>query len=301
MNKSDGVTVLTGGTSGFGYHALEMASRESTRRFVVGARGQPRNNVFSRSNVEMLPLDLSSMRSVKSFAKAVGEFGPIDSLVLNAGLSPRSLKTTEDELDQAFQVNYFSHFALTQWLSDQLRKDAHIVITSSGTHDPEENTPPPPPRHADLGKLADPNSDPDLDRLGARAASRSYTASKLCCTMLSIELAQRRPQGTSISFDPGLVPGTRLTREFPQLLVRLIMPVMSRSMPSDRTSSIDASANALAYLMARRSLVGSNGDYVAMRGGYPIVVEPSELARDDSARERLWNDSIALLDEKRLA
>lgn len=297
LNSSERALVLTGVTAGFGEKALELLLYKSTHPIIVGVRNPDRVPSAVAERVAVQPLDLASLRSVANFCAAVSTRGTIGGLVLNAGLSPRALRLTEDGIDLAFQTNYLGHFAILQALWDQLADDAHIVITSSGTHDPEEKTPPPPPRHADARLLAWPKEDPNLDKSGAKAASRSYTASKLCCTMLSLELAARRPDGTSISFDPGLVPGTRLTREFPSWLIRLLMPVMSRMMPADRTSSLPASATALAQFMAKNAPVGVNGDYVAMRGGYPVVVQPSLIARDADLRAALWRDSEAILAE----
>jgi len=296
-NPPQSALVFTGVTAGFGEKALELLLHKASRPIIVGARDIARVPDHVSERVSVLPLDLASLQSVAAFCASIKAHATIGGLVLNAGLSPRKLRLTEDGIDLAFQTNYLSHFALIQGLWDQLADNAHIVMTSSGTHDPAEKTPPPPPRHADARLLAWPNKDPGLDKSGAKAASRSYTASKLCCTMLSLELAKRRPEGTSISFDPGLVPGTQLTREFPGWLIRLLMPVMSRMMPADRTSSLSASATALAQFMAQTALVGSNGDYVAMRGGYPVVVHPSELARDANQRADLWRDSEAILAE----
>ena len=294
---SESTLVLTGVTAGFGAKALELLLHKANGPIIVGARNIARVPDRVSERVTVLPLDLASLQSVAAFCTTISARGPIAGLVLNAGLSPRTLRLTEDGIDLAFQTNYLSHFALVRGLWDQLADNAHIVITRSGTHDPAEKTPPPPPRHANARLLAWPNTDAGLDKSGAKAASRSYTASKLCCTMLSLELAARRSEGVSISFDPGLVPGTRLTREFPAWLIRLLMPVMSRMMPADRTSSLPASATALAQLMARTAFIGANGDYVAMRGGYPIVVQPSELARDADLRAALWRDSEAILAE----
>ncbi|MEM9206197.1 MAG: SDR family NAD(P)-dependent oxidoreductase [Pseudomonadota bacterium] len=292
-----GTIVMTGATAGIGLTAVHVLSANDRKRLIVGARSPQTAKTVLGDEVRVLSLDLASLESVSAFCERVREFSPIQSLVLNAGLNARSTRMTEDGFDLTFQANYLSHFAIVRDLWRDLTDDAHITITSSGTHDPAEKTPPPPPKHADARLLAFPRNDPGRDRLGGRAAARSYTASKLCCTMLSLELASRRPAGTTISFDPGLVPGTRLTREFPSFLVKLLLPIMSRTMPPDRTSTLPASAGALARLMVGSSSVGENGDYVAMRGGHPIVVPPSEMARNESLRGRLWDDSNALLDE----
>lgn len=296
-NSSETTLVFTGVTAGFGEKALDLFLHKAQAPIVIGVRDPNRVRPEVSEKVIVLHLDLANLESVAAFCAAIAARGTVGGLVLNAGLSPRTLRLTEDGVDLAFQTNFLSHFAIIQSLWKQLADDAHVIITSSGTHDPAEKTPPPPPRHADARLLASPKTDPELDKSKAKAASRSYTASKLCCTMLSLEVAARRPQGTSISFDPGLVPGTGLTREFPGWLIRLLMPVMTRMMPADRTSNLPASATALAQFMARTSPVGVNGDYVAMRGGYPVVVPPSVMAQDADLRAALWHDSQAILAE----
>lgn len=289
--------VLTGVTAGFGEKALHQILGKARCPIIIGVRNPDRVPQEVAQRVTVLPLDLASFRSVAAFCDDVKDRGTIGGMVLNAGISARKLQDTADGINLTFQTNYLSHFAMLQALWNTLSDEAHIVVTSSGTHDPHEKAPPPPPRHADAAMLARPDTDPGLDKSGQKAASRAYTSSKLCCTMLSLELATQRKKGTSISFDPGLVPGTSLTREFPAWLVRLLLPIMSRTMPADRTSTLPASAVALAQLMAQTSFAGVNGDYVAMRDGYPVVVDPSKMARDENLRAALWRDSEQLLSD----
>lgn len=74
--------VMTGGTSGLGQVAASRMLAAPGTRLLLGARrpGPPAT--------ETLPLDLTRLDSVRSFAMAVDErLGaiPIDALVLNAG------------------------------------------------------------------------------------------------------------------------------------------------------------------------------------------------------------------------
>lgn len=184
MSSKSGAIVMTGGTAGIGLEALRLAAHQNPATIFVGARKGSSLPTALAGSVSLLPLDLSSLASVSRFCESVAKAGPIGRLILNAGLSPRRLETTSDGIDRAFQVNYLAHLAIILRLWDVISDTVDIIITSSGTHDPAEKTPPPPPRHADVLKLADPASDPELDRMAPRAAARSYTASKLCCTML---------------------------------------------------------------------------------------------------------------------
>ncbi len=293
--------VMTGATSGFGAEALRSVVRSGGCKVLVGARDASRLPSGLGLGVRTAHLDLSDLASAAAFANEAAGSGLIDALVLNAGISPRRLETTLNGFDRAFQVNYLSHFLIVQRMLDKLAPGAVVIATSSGTHDPEENTPPPPPKHADAMRLAYPDKDPDRDRMGMRAAARSYTASKLCMVLLAKELARRKPDLTSLAFDPGLVPGTGLVREFPPLLVKFVMPLMIRSMPPDRTGDIESTATAFADLIAENDLLqtldAKSGDYIAMRGGRPKIVHASTLAEDSQVATRLWNDSMKLLHE----
>lgn len=292
--------VMTGATSGFGARALRHVSQVGGCNVLVGARDASRLPSGLGPYIKTAHLDLSDLASAAAFALEAENLDLIDTLVLNAGISPRRLETTRDGFDRAFQVNYLSHFLILRSLLNKLAPDALVIATSSGTHDPEEKTPPPPPKHADAMRLAYPGTDPDRDKMGMRAAARSYTASKLCMILLVKELARRKPDLISLAFDPGLVPGTGLVREFPSLLVKFLMPFMIRSMPADRTSDIQSTSAAFAGLIVKddmsQSLNAKSGDYIAMRGGRPKIVPPSKLAQDERVARLLWDDSAKILD-----
>ena len=75
---------MTGGTSGFGKITLQRLLEASDTRILLGARGN------GPKDVETLPLDLTKLDSVRSFAAEVcNRLGSdeIDVLVFNAGIS----------------------------------------------------------------------------------------------------------------------------------------------------------------------------------------------------------------------
>ena len=79
------VTVMTGATSGIGAEALKHLVQQSITLVIVGARGSGR---IAPKGTEVIPLDLSSLKSVRSFSDEVNQrLGdtPIDMLILNAG------------------------------------------------------------------------------------------------------------------------------------------------------------------------------------------------------------------------
>ncbi|MEO1150938.1 MAG: SDR family NAD(P)-dependent oxidoreductase [Pseudomonadota bacterium] len=285
---------MTGGTSGFGRAALDLLLAESDVPIVLGARRPADLAAVPTTQLHTLPLDLSSLGSVRSFCARLPS-GSISVLALNAGMTGRKLKTTRDGFEQMFQVNYLAHFLMIRLLASRLGNSSRIILTGSGTHDPEEKAPPPAPNHCDVERLAYPETDPQRDRFPPRAAGRAYTASKLCCIMLARQLAKIDPAVTSMSFDPGFLPDTDLARDFPGPVRWLAKALVPKLLPADRTGTIPTSARAYADMIMVTPPPFASGDYVSMRGGQPIVVEPSVLARDEKAGERLWQQTNALL------
>lgn len=290
QQPSTELTVLTGVTSGFGAAALDRIIEGNNGTICIGARSP---DTLAQLPVTALPLDLESMASVNAFCAALPE-GPIVTVVLNAGINTPKLIQTADGIDRTFQVNYLSHFVMLQLIAHRLSPNARILLTGSGTHDPTEKTSTPPPKHADALRLADPMSDPERDRFGSQAAARAYTASKLCCILLARHWAHLNPAHSVVAFDPGFVPETGLTREYPRLLVALIKRIVSARMPADRTGSVETSANAFAALTLREIFDPASGTYVAMRGGVAVEVAPSAFAQDPIVAKQLWTDSMTL-------
>lgn len=286
--------VLTGATSGFGAAAVDRLLNRTNQPIVIGARSVEASREKYGDRVKVHKLDLERLSSVKQFCAEI-ENAEIATLGMNAGITSRKIQSTEDGFDRSFQVNFLSHFLMFELLRKQLTKDAIIITTGSGTHDPEEKAPPPPPRHADAKLLAYPQNDPGLDRFPPRAAARAYTSSKLCCILFAQEIANRYPHYRAASFDPGFLPETNLAREFPKVLAALIKRIVPLTMPRDRTGRIATTAPAYADLLLGDGMPEENGGYLAMRAGKAVEVCPSALARTSDIGTRLWSDTKSLL------
>jgi NAD(P)-dependent dehydrogenase (short-subunit alcohol dehydrogenase family) len=71
----------------------------------------------SEEQLRFLPLDLSSLKSVRAFAEAFQASGlDLHVLVLNAGAILQSRSISEDSLDMSMASNFFGHFLLVQLL-----------------------------------------------------------------------------------------------------------------------------------------------------------------------------------------
>jgi NAD(P)-dependent dehydrogenase (short-subunit alcohol dehydrogenase family) len=290
--------VMTGGTSGLGQIAASRMLAAPGTRLLLGARRQ------GPPGTETLPLDLTHLESVRSFAAAVGDrlgATPIDALVLNAGRSGDADGRTVDGFETTFVVNHLAHYLLLRLLLPRLANQARIVLTTSGTHDPAQRAPLPPPRHADARLLARPELDPDRDQRPRTAGGRAYTASKLCVVLTARALAAqpeaRARQLTVVAYDPGRTPGTGLLRN-EGLVLRglwrvLGSPLLRPLVP--RANSREAAGGALAELALGRVRPPAGRTYAALRRGELTWPDPSELACRDELMHALWRDSATLV------
>ncbi|RYG96854.1 SDR family NAD(P)-dependent oxidoreductase [archaeon] len=84
-----------------------------------------------------LPLDLSSLSSVRTFATLFQDLQlPLHALINNAGLMLQSRSETKDGYESMFQCNHLGHFLLTVLLLQSLRKtgEGRVVTLTSVLH-----------------------------------------------------------------------------------------------------------------------------------------------------------------------
>ncbi|KAA1423636.1 SDR family NAD(P)-dependent oxidoreductase [Mumia zhuanghuii] len=293
--------VMTGGSSGLGAVAAESLARSDDVRLLVGARG-------AAPYGEALALDLTRLDATRSFASDVvdrldGE--PIGALLLNAGGIRSDVDgRTGDGFETTFGVNYLAHYLLLRELVPRLARDAVVVLTTSGTHDPDTGAGLVPPRHADAKRLAYPDRDPDIERRPRKAAQHAYTASKLCAVLTVRRLAAlpevRERDVTAVALCPGQVFGTGLARSLPRPM-RAAWSVLGgpvgrpvRALSATHNTRTAAGA-ALADLALGRTRPPAGRTYAAVRRGRITWPDPSERAQDDAAAEALWRDSAQLV------
>ncbi|WP_204038492.1 SDR family NAD(P)-dependent oxidoreductase [Micromonospora qiuiae] len=292
---------MTGGTSGLGADALRRIAREPGIRVLLGARGKAPSGV--PASVETLPVDLSKMDSVRSFASAVQERlqgSEIDALVLNAGLSLHDHHRTSDGFETTFAINHLSHYLLLRLLLPHIARNGLVTLTTSATHDPAAKTILPPPRHADARLLAYPDQDPERDEQAKTAGGRAYTSSKLCAVLtaraLAVQPEARDAALRVVAYDPGPTPGTGLLRSAPapvRGMWRILGTGLGVLVP--RFNSVEAAGGALADIVTGR-VVPPPGEYhVRLVKGELTWLPPSDLARRDDVMEALWRDSAELL------
>ncbi len=315
----DKTIIITGGNSGLGYEcAKTIATSGKGWRIVIAGRDSQKSSEAAKQlnagssdpQVEALALDLASLRSVRHFVEELSAqgFPPLRALVCNAGIQVISGDTfTEDGFETTFGVNHLGHFLLVNLLIRDLAAPARIVVVSSDTHDPALKTGMPVPFYENAALLARPERNPALTAAaeGAGAIGRQrYTTSKLCNIFFTYELSRRLEQQglstdqkplTANAFNPGLMPGTGLARDYGPLLRFFwnnILPVLR---PMARffvpMNSVQESGQALARLVLDPSLEKVSGKYYSGLKEVPSSKESYELPK----AFELWKTSARLV------
>ncbi|MCB1006161.1 MAG: SDR family NAD(P)-dependent oxidoreductase [Acidimicrobiales bacterium] len=134
--------VVTGANGGLGLAtALALAGAGAT--VVMAARDQTKaaaaqhtiRDAHPDASLELVPLDLGDLASVREAAQAIRDQHPtVDILVNNAGLMAMPERRTADGFEMQFGVNHLGHWALTALLLEPLlRADAARVVTVTST------------------------------------------------------------------------------------------------------------------------------------------------------------------------
>ena len=183
-DQSGRVAVVTGANGGLGLEVARQLARKGGH-VVMAARDQVKGGSARASirrelpgaSLELVPLDLASLASVRQAAAAILAGHPrVDILVNNAGVMAIPERRTEDGFEMQLAVNHLGHFALTARLLPALLQsgDARVVsVTSTGRH---------------AGRPVDPDN-PHLS--GRYDPWRAYGQSKLASLHFALELDRR--------------------------------------------------------------------------------------------------------------
>lgn len=288
--------IITGASAGLGLECARALLRsDPSWHLVLAVRDVGRGADAVRQLAEpgrctVMQMDLASLASVRAFTEAVRNSGlpPLHAIVCNAGLQVVSgTEWTQDGIEMTFGVNHLGHFALVCDLLDELARPARILVVSSGTHDPSKRTGMPAPRYTSAADLAHPRAGQSADD-----GRRRYTTSKLCNVLFAYELDRRLGDGVTVNaFDPGLMPGSGLARDYPplqRLVWRYLLPAL-RVLPAVRSTR--TSGRYLAALVTDARYDGVSGQY--FDGLRPIRSSTDSYDRDMALD--LWQTSEQLL------
>ena len=213
-----GSIIVTGASGSMGKAAVKALAAKG--RSVIMACRNLQKGVAARQEIlsqvpgaalQLLPLDLGSMSSVRAFAAAVRDSDPAG-LLNNAGTMPSHFSLTEDGLEQTVAVNYVGPYLLTRLLLDHLAPDAHIVNVVSLTA-----------KYARIDENLLKKGPGDFHQL------RTYASTKLALMLFSVELAKRTSLHVNMS-DPGIVASNMidLGRWFDPLADAIFKPLCKR-------------------------------------------------------------------------
>jgi len=247
------------------------------------------------SDVTAMEMNLGSLNSVRRFGVdfAARALPPIGAIVCNAAIQVISgITYNDDGYETTFAVNHLGHFLLVNLLLRHLNDRARIVVVSSGTHNPDQFTGMPKPDYRDAISLAKPELSTDPSNAGRRA----YTTSKLCNIMFTYELSRRlKAEGhdkiCANAFDPGLMPGTGLARDyrpFQKFIWNFVLPAL-RVIPG--VNSTSKSGIDLARLVLDSGLEGVSGKYFVGRRSVPS----SKESYDERKAAELWESSVTMV------
>lgn len=306
--------LVTGGNSGIGFEC----ARELVRRgwqVVIASRDRATSDAavthIQRSTgngaVSATALDLGSFTSVRSFVREIEAADlPLQALVCNAGLQiTQGLQRSADGFELTFAVNHLGHFLLTNLLLGRLiaHAPARVVVVASGVHDPKLRTGMPKPQISDVATLAATGG----PRLGEYDGRLAYVNSKLCNLWFTYELARRLEAAhlgsgdralTVNAFDPGLVPGSGLARDYPAALRFVwarILPALARvlTLVLAGINPADKAGAALARLVLDPALAGVSGKYFPSHTRWHQA-SSSDASYDAALAGAFWEESVRM-------
>ncbi len=280
-DQSGKVAIVTGSSSGIGLETARVLANKNAQ-VIIAVRNLTKGHAAeskiksqnANANIQVMELDLADLSSVASFSQAFKkQYTQLNYLVNNAGVMvPPKTKTT-DGFELQFGTNHLGHFALTGHLVDVLKNtpNSRIINVSSMAH-----------------KGAKLNFD-DLqwdnreykkwyaygDSKIANLYFTSQLGKKLIDTTVKVTAAHPGWTATDLQRNTGLA--SFLNNFFAQTVDMGALPTL-RALADDAASSDD--------------YYGPKG-FMEMRG-FPVRVDRSDLAKNESIAEKLWTVSEQL-------
>jgi NAD(P)-dependent dehydrogenase (short-subunit alcohol dehydrogenase family) len=284
--------LVTGANSGLGYHAtLELARKGA--HVVMACRTPARAQAaFDQilaavpgASLEIMPLDLSSLASIRSFVDTFRQkYSQLHIQINNAGVMGIPRSHTADGFEMQFGTNHLGHFALTGLLLSMVcaTPQSRIVTVSSMMHQ--------------FGVV---HFD---DLMGERHydAWAAYSQSKLANLLFAYELQRKLTARQSATLSIGAHPGYAATH------LQFVSAEMQGSnlqrwfnQLGNSLFAQSAAQGALSELYAATAPEVEGGTYIGPDGigglrGYPKVVKSNARSYDQAVAQKLWQVSEEL-------
>ncbi|MET9493149.1 oxidoreductase [Nocardia sp. NPDC006630] len=281
------VAVVTGASAGLGAQtARQLAAHGAT--VVLACRSIEKGEAVAAgiraqvpgAQLPVLRMDLASLASVREAAARLHDgFGRIDVLINNAGTLTRVRSVSVDGFETTFATNHLGHFALTGLVLDLLAPAGRVVSVSSRASGYRSTT----VELADLG----------FEHREYKPM-HVYGQSKLANLLFIFELQRQLAGAGTTLVAAAAYPGVA-TSDFNRNLgptARLLSHPALR--PLSRLVTQTTEMGSLPSLRAATDPGVRGGEYFGPTGrtkGYPVLHEPSPLARDPELGARLWEES----------
>ncbi|MFK7988953.1 MAG: SDR family NAD(P)-dependent oxidoreductase [Sandaracinaceae bacterium] len=274
--------LVTGANSGLGFEtARALTSRGAT--VLVAARSEEKAEATCKklgeslaSGAAAIPVvcELSEPTSAAACAEQASASGPIDALILNAGIMALPKRELKHGHELQFLTNHIGHFVLTTRLLDALTPNARVVVLSSAAH-----------AWAPPGGI----QFDDLSMKQNYTGTLAYGQSKLANLLFAKGLAKRfeGTWKTANAVHPGVI-ATNLGRHLPGVL-QLLQPVAT----AIAMKSIPQGAATQCYVAVHPDACDVSGEYFADCN----VARSSAHSRDEALADRLWDVSEAIAAE----
>ncbi len=311
--------VITGASSGVGLQAARSLAQTGQWHVTMACRNLPKTEQVAKSvgmpagSYTILPLDLASLESVRTFVTAFRETGrSLDALVCNAAVYMPLLKEpaySPDGYELSVATNHLGHFLLCNLLLDDLKnsgaQEPRLVILGTVTANPKElGGKIPIPAPPDLGDLKgfEAGFKAPIAMIDGKKfkPGKAYKDSKLCNVLTMRELHRRYHDATGITFSsmyPGCVAETALFRNsyplfqkiFPWFQKNITKGYVTEELAGDRLAEVVADPN---YSKSGSYWSWGNRQKVDRRS---FEQEMSNEALDDAKARKLWDLSAKLV------
>lgn len=227
MRLKDKVAVITGGSRGIGFAAAEKFLQEGAPVILTASTQASADRAVARlkeknpqAPVEGISPDLSSLESVKeAFKKIIGEYGRVDILINNAGVSESTpfMEYTGEIFDQVMDLNVKGVFHATRAAVEYMAERGKGVILSTSS----------------------------MVSITGQPSGLAYPASKFAVNGMTVSLARELgPKGIRVNaVAPGIIE-TDMMKAVPK---EVIDPMIAR-IPLGRLGQPEDIANAFAFL-----------------------------------------------------
>jgi len=287
-NLTGRVIIITGANAGLGFEASKQLARKGATIIMACRNIEKAKSAVKQLKreiplalAEFIQLDLSSLRSVRSFVESFkAKYDRLDVLINNAGIMFGPYVKTEDGFESTFGIDHLGHFALTGLLFD-------LIKNTSGS------------RVVNVSSFAHNSGNIDFDDLMFEKGydpGKAYPQAKLANVLSTNELQRRFEKAgidsIAISVNPGFVKTgwTRHMRDRNRIqafLTGIGLQILGQSVEMGGLTLLRAAVDP--------NLTG--GEYISTSGrlgGYPIISKSSDASLNKETANRLWEVSEKL-------